>query len=239
MRDEHLPVGPDMPVFDDFPGGDRFPDGARTLIAYTFGPPFGTRLVLWRDLDDLGVMHRALRRRAEASLDAMLGSARLHGSAPTYMVSFHGVEASLLLSDVFWEGFAADVPGELVIGAPARDVLVVTGSESRAGVAKAWRCVDRVFFAGGPDLLIRDLLVWRRGWRPLDEAAPTVLLPPIPPVAISPVAVPPMVIPAEGPAAGPTAGSIARWSGPEDRALPPRGLPDQRVDPTRYRYHYA
>lgn len=224
LRNEHLPVGPDVPVFDEFPDAGRFPDGARMSIAYTFGPPFGARLVLWSDLDDLGVTHRVLRRRAFASLEAMLGSARLHGSAPTYMVSFHGVEASLLLADVFWAGLAVDVPGDLVVGAPARDVLVVTGSDSRAGVAKAWRCVDRVFFAGGPDLLMRDLLVWRDSWRPLDETAPTLLLPPIP------------AIPTQA-ASNPAA--TRNWSPPEDRSLPPRGLPGQRVEPSRHRYDYA
>jgi hypothetical protein len=217
IRDEHLPVGPDMPVFDEFPDSARVPGGDRVSIAYTFGPPFGTRLVLWRDLAELGVTHRALRRRADDSLEAMLGSARLHGSAPSYMVSFHGVEASLLLADEFWQSLAVNVPGELVVGAPARDVLVVTGTGSSSGVAKAWRCVDRVFFAGGPNLLLRDLLVWRGGWRPLDETAPTLLLPPVPPQA------------------APDGG----WSAPEDWGLPPRGLPAQREEPARHRYHYA
>ena len=46
---------------------------------------------------------------------------------------------------------------------PARDVLVITGSESAAGLAKARRCVERVYFAGAHHLLVQDLLE-RRGY---------------------------------------------------------------------------
>jgi hypothetical protein len=54
---------------------------------------------------------------------------------------------------------------EPVIGVPARDVVIVTGSRSPAGLAKARRAVDRVFFAGGPHLLTPHLLVRRdRSW---------------------------------------------------------------------------
>jgi hypothetical protein len=50
-----------------------------------------------------------------------------------------------------------------VVGVPARDVVIVTGSESRPGLEKARRAVDRVFFAGDRHLLTRRLLVRRRG----------------------------------------------------------------------------
>ena len=58
------------------------------------------------------------------------------------------------------------VPGELVIGMPRRDALIITGSRSPAGLAKVRRAVDRTFFAGGTHLLTRNLLVRRGGgWR--------------------------------------------------------------------------
>jgi hypothetical protein len=46
---------------------------------------------------------------------------------------------------------------------PARDVVVVTGSQSKCGLDKAKRAVDRVFFAGDQHLLSRQLLVRRDG----------------------------------------------------------------------------
>ncbi len=134
------------------------------LVGYALGPPFGERLVTWADLDRFAGSRRALRRRAAAYLHGMLDRIRIHGQPPTLMVSFAGFESSLVLADAFWARLARGVPGELVIGVPARDVVIVTGSRSPAGLAKVSRAVDRVFFAGGPHLLLRDLLVRRNGW---------------------------------------------------------------------------
>jgi hypothetical protein len=89
------------------------------------------------------------------------------------MLSFQGLESSLLLVGRVWERLAPMVEGDLVVGVPARDVVVVTGSRSVAGLAKARRCVDRVFFAGGNQLLSADLLVrCRTGWEVFDPDPP-------------------------------------------------------------------
>jgi uncharacterized protein YtpQ (UPF0354 family) len=137
----------------------------RLSVGYALGPPFGERLVTWQDLSQFELSRRGLRRQAAAYLDAMLDRVRIHGQPPALMLSFAGVESSVVLADVFWAALADAVPGELVIGVPARDVVIVTGARSPAGLAKARRAVDRVFFAGGPHLLTRDLLVRRdRAW---------------------------------------------------------------------------
>ena len=47
------------------------------------------------------------------------------------MLSFEGLESSLLLATDFWTRLQGAVPGELVVGVPARDVVIVTGSQSR------------------------------------------------------------------------------------------------------------
>ena len=79
------------------------------------------------------------------------------------MLSFSGLESSVVLADAFWDELAGSVPGDLVIGVPARDVVILTGSHSPSGIAKARRAVDRVFFARGPHLLLHDLLIRRGG----------------------------------------------------------------------------
>ncbi|HWB37124.1 MAG TPA: DUF1444 family protein [Rugosimonospora sp.] len=132
-------------------------------VGYTVGPPYGERLVTWDDLDRLDMSRRDLRRAAAGQLDRMLDEVRVHGQPPALMLSFDGLESSLLLSEVFWDELSESVPGELVIGVPARDVVIITGSRSRSGLEKARRAVDRVFFAKGPHLLLPDLLVWRDG----------------------------------------------------------------------------
>jgi hypothetical protein len=139
-------------------------------VVYSFGPPHGSRLVTWTDLPRLNLEQPMLRRQATANLTARLGAVKIHGQAPSLMLSFDGLESSLLLADGFWESLRESVPGELVIGVPARDVVIVTGSESKPGLEKAKRAVDRVFFAGDEHLITRDLLVRRNGgWEPLSS----------------------------------------------------------------------
>jgi uncharacterized protein YtpQ (UPF0354 family) len=137
------------------------------VVGYSQGPPFGERLLTWEDLDRLGVSRRDLRRSAASALDRMLDEVRVHGRPPALMLSFDGLESSLLLAESFWDELSESVPGDLVIGVPARDVVIITGTRSRAGLEKARRAVDRVFFAKGPNLLLPDLLVWGAGgWEP-------------------------------------------------------------------------
>jgi uncharacterized protein YtpQ (UPF0354 family) len=164
-----------VPVQDE-----RFPDEfpldeflGNLAVGYTAGPPYGERLVSWADMDRFGLSHRNLRRQAAAHLDASLDRVRIHGQPPALMLSFDGLESSVLLSDPFWDSLEGSVPGELVVGVPARDVVIVTGSQSMPGLEKARRAVDRVFFAGDEHLLTRHLLVRRRGlWEPFRPAVP-------------------------------------------------------------------
>jgi len=151
---------PAAPVLDEFLG--------EVAVAYSFGPPYGERLVTWLDLDRLGLSRRVLRRSAADNLDALAGTAKVHGQPPALMLSFDGMESSLLLADVFWERMR--MPGDLVVGVPARDVVIVTGSQSPPGLEKVRRAVDRLYFAGDQYLLTRQLLVCRDGhWQPFGE----------------------------------------------------------------------
>jgi hypothetical protein len=127
----------------------------------------------WADLHHLRLDERTVHRLAFGNLNAMIDTVRLHGSPPALMASFHGIESSLLLADVFWAELAPDLPGPPVVAVPARDVLVITGSESPPGLDKAHRCVERVLFAGPYNSLLPDLLE-RRGnrWYVFDDAPP-------------------------------------------------------------------
>ena len=138
-------------------------------VGYSGGPQLGERLLTWEELDYLGLSRRELRHRAAMALDTMVDRVRIHGQPPTLMLSFDGLESSVLLADDFWESLRSSVPGELVVGVPARDVVIVTGSRSPNGLARVRRAVDRMFLAGGEHLLLRQLLVWNYGhWAPFD-----------------------------------------------------------------------
>jgi hypothetical protein len=140
-------------------------------VVYTFGPDFGRRLVTHADLDQLQLPPRVLRQSAVQHLEVLSSRAEFHGQPPALMLSFEGLESSLLLATDFWSRLEGAVPGELVVGVPARDVVIVTGSQSGPGMEKAKRCVERVFFAGGEHLISRQLLVRRGGsWEPFDRS---------------------------------------------------------------------
>jgi uncharacterized protein YtpQ (UPF0354 family) len=143
------------PVLDEFMGG--------LGVGYSYGPPFGQRLITWADLQRMNLPRRALRRQAADNLDARLGAVGVHGQPPALMLTFDGIASTLLLAEGLWADLERSVPGELVIGVPARDVVIVTGSGSPPGLAKVRRAVDRVFFAGDRHLLSRKLLVRHHG----------------------------------------------------------------------------
>jgi hypothetical protein len=139
-------------------------------VVYTFGPQFGRRVVTHTDLDQMQLPAPVLRRSAFEHLEVLSSRAEFHGQPPALMLSFEGLESSLVLASDFWTRLEGAVPGELIVGVPARDVVIVTGSQSGAGMEKVRRCVERVFFAGGDNPLSRSLLVRRGGnWEPFDR----------------------------------------------------------------------
>lgn len=152
--------GPDMPILDPF--------SDEVLIGYGLGPPYGEKFVTAATLDEMRMSLRDLRQVAFDHLDDRVSEVEVHGQRPVLTLSFHEIESSLLLTHLLWPRLVDAVDGDLVVGAPARDVVFVTGAESAQGVAKVQRACERVFFAGGPTLLSPQLLVRREtGWLPL------------------------------------------------------------------------
>lgn len=148
-------AGPDGPVLDRFVGD--------LAIAYADGPPYGRRLLSWLDLDQLHWSRQTLWERSVRTLDAALEGVRLHGQPPALMLSFDGLESSLLLADPLWDDLSRVVPGDVVVGVPARDVVIVTGSASAPGLARVRRAIDRMFFAGQRYPLSPHMFVRRDG----------------------------------------------------------------------------
>ena len=138
------------------------------LVGYSVGHPQGERLLTWAEFQRLEMPRRELRRRAAETLDRSLQGVEIHGQPPALMASFNGIESSLLLADDFWSGLEGSVPGQIVIGVPARDAVIITGSRSPAGIAKVRRAVDRMFLAGNRHPVTPRLLIRNRGmWEPM------------------------------------------------------------------------
>jgi uncharacterized protein YtpQ (UPF0354 family) len=142
-------------ILDPFVGG--------IVVGYAIGPEFRS-LLTWAHLQEWGIRREYIRQFAYDCLAKWAVDAQVVGQPPAPMVSFGGWESCILLCEEFWDRLVPQVPGELIVGVPARDVVMITGSGSRPGMEKVRRAVDRLYYAGGRGLLSRDLLVWRRGW---------------------------------------------------------------------------
>lgn len=144
---------------------DGFVEGL--AVAYLGEHRGGGRLISWRDLERVGWSRRDLREYALDRLDQRYQAMQVHGGPPALMLSFGGLESSLLLLDAVWDELCEVVPGEVVVGVPARDVVIVTGTRSAPGLTKVRRAVDRMFLARqrfplSPDLLVRRGRCWEK-----------------------------------------------------------------------------
>lgn len=209
-------VSPDA-VVDGFVGD--------LAVGYTPGPQYGRRLVSQEELAGYRVSRQEFRRWAAENLYAALDNVGVHGQPPALMLSFDGLESSVLLARRFWDDLAGAVPGELVVGVPARDVVIFTGAHSQSGLRKVRRAVDRVFYAGGPHPLTRDLLVRRqRRWEVFDPGPPPDPAPGLDPGPPSDPGATWGPVPAYNP--GPPSDPGAPWGPvPEYDPASPSGLP--------------
>ena len=157
--------GPSEPVLDEFLAG--------LGVVYVAGPPYGKKLLSWCDLERLGWSRHMLRRHAVETLDHKRDAVRIHGHPPALMLSFSGLESSLLLARRIWDDLSEIVPGDIVVGVPARDVVIVTGSRSPSGLVRVRKAVDRMFFAHQRHPLVVDYSSDRadRGARSATRAA--------------------------------------------------------------------
>lgn len=142
-------------------------------VAYSCGPRYGEVLVTDDDLAELGVTRRDLRGAAADNLELAAQQLRIDGQPPSLTLSFEGMESAALLVDAVWDDLEPTIPGQLVAAVPARDVVIITSSLTPAGLSDARRAVQRVFFAGVPHLLSRELLVRHQGrWQVFPSAEP-------------------------------------------------------------------
>jgi len=80
-----------------------------------------------------------------------------------YMLTAGGnYEASLLLADSIWNQENFPVDGELVTAIPARDVLLITGSNHKEGIDQMRKAVEDIYFNGSYSVS-PELFVFKEG----------------------------------------------------------------------------
>lgn len=107
------------------------------FVVYVFDTPTSIRFMTQSDLVELGVEQSSLREAALTNLQNVLQHVQLEGDpASLSMLVADGMyEASMLLFDGIWSKQQFPVKGDIVVYVPARDVVLITGSEDMVGLA--------------------------------------------------------------------------------------------------------
>lgn len=107
------------------------------FVVYVFDTPTSVRFMTQSDLVELGVEQSSLREAALTNLQNVLQHVQLEGDpASLSMLVADGMyEASMLLFDGIWSKQQFPVKGDIVVFVPARDVVLITGSEDMVSLA--------------------------------------------------------------------------------------------------------
>jgi uncharacterized protein YtpQ (UPF0354 family) len=136
------------------------PFNSELAIVYAEDQASSMRFLTTRD--DVGDRAR-LRNLALGNLNRLLPKIQMRpGADGVSLITADGVyDASLLLADALWSSGQIEVEGDIVVAAPAKGPLLVTGSRNRAGIARLRALAAEL--AAGPYGLTPALFVWRGG----------------------------------------------------------------------------
>ena len=147
-------------------GGQSAPDFAiddfneELVVVYAMDDSNRMRFLTTREL--AGIERNDLKTLAVANLKRILPKIEMRGDRNLSMMLAGGdYEASLLLFDNIWTSGQIKVSGDIVVAIPARDVLLVTGSQNRAGLKRMRDAIAKM--TGGPYRLTDTLFVYRNG----------------------------------------------------------------------------
>jgi Protein of unknown function (DUF1444) len=169
-RDRVVPLIKDQTFFEDVDPGFR-PATERLVadlsIVYAFDQPHSLQIMTETERAALRITPGELRALAVRNLRRLVPEIRHEESGAAHMLLAGGnFEASLLLFDDLWARLAADVPGDLVACAAARDMMLYTGSAISGGIEVLRQLASRILTEGGYTLS-GTLLRWTGlGWEP-------------------------------------------------------------------------
>jgi len=133
------------------------------VIAYAEDSPQSIRYLTPARLAELKLDSKDLRKLVCSNLERLLPTVDMQLEAGVYRIRAGGdYDASLLLLDSVWENSKLEVRGEIVAAIPARDFLIVTGSEDGEGLKVLMAIAEKVT-AKAPYRLSTELFVRRNG----------------------------------------------------------------------------
>ena len=131
------------------------------VILYAQDTPTNILYLTPEGLEEVGIEQSELRSIAIDNLKSIISQVELIGDNGLYIVTAGGdYDASLLLFDSIWSSDQLAVKGEIVVAIPARDLLLVTGSEDSEGIQKVKDIVNESY-SESPYRLTTKLFVYR------------------------------------------------------------------------------
>ena len=143
------------------PAVERY--NAALVILYAEDTALSIHYLTEDALTEAGFAREGRRERAQENLKALLPKVQVFPDDGFYWVTAGGdYDASLLLFARLWEELTLPIDGELVAAIPARNALMITGSEDAAGLSALKRMVTEVM-ATDSYALTDELFVFRDG----------------------------------------------------------------------------
>lgn len=132
------------------------------VIVYAEDSPGATRYLM--STENIGGGRDGLRELATENLVRLLPKIEMRTHDDLFSIVSAGgdYEASLLLIDGIWSGGQIKVDGDIVVAVPAKDVLLITGSRNRKGLA-AVRALAAKLAAQERYRITATLFVYRDG----------------------------------------------------------------------------
>lgn len=132
----------------------------KLIILYAEDTEYGISYFDRKKLEEAGIAEEELFGLATENLAGLLPEINRNGEDGLYMLVAGGnYEASLILFNNIWTPENMPVNGDIVITIPARDMLLVTGSNDEEGLQKI-RDLSQKTMAEGSYTLLPDLFVW-------------------------------------------------------------------------------
>jgi uncharacterized protein YtpQ (UPF0354 family) len=119
------------------------------IIAYAEDTKNSIRYLTHDDIRALSVSEDSIKQIAIRNLDKLLTNIQRKGGDGVYMLTAGGdYEASIILLDNVLTKESLPVNGDFIIAIPNRDMLLITGSNDKAGISKIKEVAKKSFETG-------------------------------------------------------------------------------------------
>lgn len=119
------------------------------IIAYAEDDKSSIKYLTENDFKTLAISMDTLKSFAVRNFDRILPNIQRQGDSVIFLITAGGdYEASLILLSSIWTKENFPVDGDFIVAIPNRDMLIITGSNNKSGIAKIKEIVSDSFKTG-------------------------------------------------------------------------------------------